>query len=673
MVFQDPENQMVTTDVEREIAFGLENLGTAPNLIARRIEEALDTTGICHLRHRQIHDLSGGEKQKTAIASILALHPEILILDEPTSELDPQSAEEVLTIVKRLNEDLGITVIIIEHRLERVLPYADRLMVFNRGRIICDGQPRKVLNEDYERILESGTGLPPVVRLTHMLKEKGRLDNGGTPLTVKEGRLRLKEALEESTPRPPQRQSKTFNESVIEVEKLRYTYPEGPTALEDVTLKIHRGVFTAVMGRNASGKTTLVRHFNGLLKPGGGKVMVKGTDTRKSTTAQLARTVGFVSQNPNDHLFAETVEEEIGFALKNLGFAQEEISKRVEQAIKQFKLEEYRRQYPRSLSGGEKQRVALASVMAVEPQVLVLAEPPRGMEYRLKRELMDFLSEYTRQGNSVVLVTHVRGTAAEQADRVILMSEGKIVMDGSKHEALSRALLFSPQINGWCSRSGAGGSRGHPDSGRADAGTGMKKSYVCLLLIVLTGAAAILQPVLFPSLEGSLPAWGTAATVIAVLAILAFFFQFEAAAVSSKEIALVAMLGTISAAARIPFAAIPNVQPCTFLIICSGYVFGPVAGFMVGAITALVSNFFLGQGPWTPFQMLAWGLAGISAAYLRRLAPGRINFDIVRHHLGLCVRLDNENLVLGLTGYPLTWKTFLIYQATACGSTPSTR
>lgn len=201
------------------------------------------------------------------------------------------------------------------------------------------------------------------------------------------------------------------------------------------------------MGRNASGKTTLIKHFNGLLKPTKGKVVVDGIDTRKTTTAELAKKVGFVSQNPNDHLFADTVEEEIQFALKNLGFGHDEILARTDEVVDRFRLQEYRKQYPRSLSGGEKQRVALASVIAVQPKILILDEPTRGMEYRLKNELMGFLKEYTQQGNTVILVTHDVETVADHADRVILLSEGEVVVDGSKHEVLSRALLFSPQIN----------------------------------------------------------------------------------------------------------------------------------------------------------------------------------------------------------------------------------
>ncbi len=446
MIFQDPENQLVTQDVEREIAFGLENLAFPRNLIARRIEESLDTLGIAALRRRPLHELSGGEKQKVAIASVLALHPEILMLDEPTSELDPKSAEEVLSIVQRLNDELSLTVILIEHRLDRVIQHTDRLIVLDGGKIIVDGSTKKVLHDNYQAISGAGVGMPPVIRLAHQLEIMGTTDNE-TPLTVKEGRMVLKEVFSRISGKLPQPEKKDIGKPVIEVKKLWHVYPDGPTALKDINLSIGEGEFVAIMGRNASGKTTLVKHCNGLLQPTKGSVTIQGIDTRQATIAELARQVGFVFQNPNDHLFADTVEEEISFTLKNLGLEDREVRSRIDEVLGRFQLDKYRKQYPRALSGGEKQRVALASVLAVQPKILILDEPTRGMEYRLKAELMNFLREYTGQGNTVILVTHDVETVAEYADRVVLLGEGRIVVDGNKRDVLSRALLFSPQIN----------------------------------------------------------------------------------------------------------------------------------------------------------------------------------------------------------------------------------
>jgi len=445
MVFQDPENQLVSMDVEREVAFGLENLAFARDIMAKRVEESLDALGLSGIRYRGVHELSGGEKQKVVIASVLALHPDILVLDEPTSELDPRSAEEVLSIVQRLNDDLGMTVILVEHRLDRVVHLVDRMIVMDEGEIIADGPPRGVLaNGD---ITSVGAGVPPLVRMVRRLRDSG-FDVDDIPLTVKEGRAILKDVFREAkVSELPKTESTNSGEPVIEIDKLWYAYPEGLTALRNVSLRICRGEFVAVMGRNASGKTTLVKHINGLLKPTKGKVRVAGIDTQKATIAELARKVGFVFQNPNDHIFADTVEEEISFILRNLGFDGTEMAARVDEVLEMFGLKEHRRQYPRSLSGGERQRVAMASVLVASPEVLILDEPTRGLEYRLKSELMRFLDRYRGEGNTVVLVTHDVETVAEYADRVVLLSGGRVVVDGNRRDVLSRALFFSPQIN----------------------------------------------------------------------------------------------------------------------------------------------------------------------------------------------------------------------------------
>ena len=445
-VFQDPENQLVSLDVEREVAFGLENLALPRDLIAKRLEEALDALGIAGLRRRQLNELSGGEKQKVAIASVLALHPAVLILDEPTSELDPKGAEDVLSVITRLNDELGLTIILVEHRLDRVLQYADRLIVMEAGQIAVDGPVREVMTRDYQKLADTGIGIPPVIRLFQELRTPE--DTGDVPLTVKEGRAQLGKLIrKDRKPPPPSHEESTKTMPVIKVEHLSHSYPTGQTALRNVSLTIGGGEFVAVMGRNASGKTTLVKHLNRLLEPTEGTVRVMGRDTRQATTAELAREVGFVFQNPNDHLFADTVAEEIAFTLKQLGYDAPEIARRTDEVLTQFRLTEYRGHYPRNLSGGEKQRVALASVLAAQPRILVLDEPTRGLEYHLKSELMQFLSEYRRQGNTVILVTHDVEIAAEYAARVVILSEGKVVVDGEKHDVLAQALLFSPQIN----------------------------------------------------------------------------------------------------------------------------------------------------------------------------------------------------------------------------------
>ena len=446
MTFQDPENQLTATDVEREIVFGMENLRFDRQLMSKRLEESLDSIGVAHLRHRVIPELSGGEKQKIAIAAVLSLHPRILVMDEPTSELDPKGAEEVLSVVQRLNDELGLTVILVEHRLERVIHLVDRAVFLHKGEIVCDGPPGEVLSDG--RLVEIGVGVPPLIRLANHLRRSGhQIDR--IPLTVKEGRKAFeasfrgvkmlaqgRDLVKEDGARP-----------VIGVQDLWHRYPAGNTALKGVTLSFQAGEMAAVMGRNASGKSTLLRHLNGLLKPTRGEVCVEGVRTREASVAQLARSVGLVFQNPDDHLFADTVEQEIGLTLRNLGWKAAEIERRTSELLRQFDLERCRHRYPRYLSGGEKQRVALAATMAARPRVLALDEPTRGMDHALKRDLMRFLKAYCAEGHTVILVSHDVETVAEHVDRVILMSEGQVVVDGNRHQVLSEALLFSPQIN----------------------------------------------------------------------------------------------------------------------------------------------------------------------------------------------------------------------------------
>lgn len=444
MVFQDPESQLTAMDVEREISFGMENLGFPRELMAKRLEESLDTIGIAHLRYRQIHELSGGEKQKVAIASVLALHPDILVLDEPTSELDPKGAEEVLSVVERLNDELGLTIVLIEHRLERVGQFIDRMIMVDNGEIVASGDPRQVMSS--EKPEEIGVGTPPIIRLVRGLKNKG-VEIEKVPLTVKEGRSMLDDIFRNASTKPAWHDKKQKGKLLMQTNKLWHAYPDGITALRDVNLSFYQGEFVAIMGRNASGKTTFIKHLNALLKPTKGEIIVSGVDTRKVTVAELSRMVGFVFQNPNDHLFADSVEDEIAFTLKSIGVEGKSVISRVDEMLEQFKITEYRKQYPRYLSGGERQRVALASVIVAKPKILILDEPTRGMDYRLKTELMNFLNEYRKDGNIVIMVTHDVEIVAEYTDRVVFLSEGRVIVDDYKRKVLANALLFSPQMN----------------------------------------------------------------------------------------------------------------------------------------------------------------------------------------------------------------------------------
>ena len=430
-VFQDPEAQFVIGEVEEELAFAMENMGLPEIIMRRRIEEVLDQLNIAPLRRRRISTLSGGERQRVAIGAALTLQPQILVLDEPTSQLDPQAAEEVLTYLQKLNQDLGLTIVLAEHRLERVLQYADQVLYLpGNGQPPAYGTPREVMAH--------AELAPPLVALGRALGWEP------LPLTIKEGRrfirgvgkreIEVAQAGEGSHLRP--------RSPVIEMEGVWFAY-NGQEALRGVTLTIHAGEIVALMGRNGSGKTTLLKNLVGLLRPQEGRIKLFGEDIRHRQTQEIARRVGYVPQDPNALLFADSVREEVIFTRRSHGLPLGEPL----DVLRRLNLESLADAYPRDLSTGERQRIALAAIIAAEPQVLLLDEPTRGMDYLQKRALASFLREQKRRGRTTVIATHDVELVAQVADRIVLLGDGEVVVDGPPREVMTDSLVFAPQVN----------------------------------------------------------------------------------------------------------------------------------------------------------------------------------------------------------------------------------
>ncbi len=458
MVFQDPEAQFVTERVEDELAFGMENQALPPALMRKRVEEVLDQLTISHLRDRHISTLSGGEKQRVAIASVLTLHPEVLVLDEPTSQLDPQSAEEVLVAIRRLNEDLGLTVILAEHRLERVVQFVDRMLWLPGP----DSQP---LLDDPRAVLEQIPLAPPLVDLA---KRQGWQP---LPLTVKEAR-RFVPRSQRSAARSAAAEVATLaatgqqqsGSPAILAEQVSFRYDDGGQAVRDVSLSLRASEVAALMGRNGSGKTTLIKLLAGLLKPASGRVMVRGhevperrgvekpkgvtsgyLDTRSASTDEVVQVVGYVPQNPGVLLFKDTLLEELAFTRRGHRMSLDEAADR--RLLARLGLADEAERYPRDLSTGQRQRAALAAILVADPQVLLLDEPTRGLDYELKEALVAILLDLRRQGCAVLLATHDVELVARCADRVVLMGDGEIVVTGSTREVMTGSLVFASQIN----------------------------------------------------------------------------------------------------------------------------------------------------------------------------------------------------------------------------------
>ncbi len=432
LVFQDPESQSVASRVDDDIAFGMEQLGIPPVTMRKRVEEVLDLLGIAALRHREVATLSGGERQRVAVAAALALQPDVLALDEPTSQLDPWGAEEVLTALTRLNEDLGLTIVLVEHRLERVVSHADRLRylpVPGSGDLFQDGRPRDVLAE-----IDPG-GVPPLVVLGR------RLGWTPLPLTIKEGR--------DAVRRDPRRPLSPNVDAPV---------PSGPpvlalhrisaghgrsTVLREVDLQVRPGELVALMGRNGSGKTTLLRTVLGLHTPTSGRIELDGRDVTALHAAERAATTAYVPQNPTSLFFAETLRDELAFTRKHRGGT----GAGIDETLAALGLEHAAERNPRDLSGGERERAALATVLVGRPRLLLLDEPTRGMDYQRKRSLGELLRRLCAEGAATIMATHDVELVAATATRVILLGDGGIVADGHPREVLSGSLTFATQIN----------------------------------------------------------------------------------------------------------------------------------------------------------------------------------------------------------------------------------
>jgi len=457
LIFQNPDNQIFALTVEKDVAFGLENLGIPKEQMMEDIDWALDATGIDHLRDRGTHELSGGQKQRLAIASILAMRPRILVLDEPTSFLDPIGAERTFKVLDALNKDHRITVILIEHRVDLAAKYVDKVVLFGDGRVMNLGSPENVFLRDETRL--AGVGIPKIVELTRKLRNRS--------MSIPETPLSPESFIQQINPLI-QKAGAKFEKSLhpdlegfagehrssplIRVEGLSFAYPSGVKALREVSLTIHKSEFLAIMGENGAGKTTLVKHLNGLLRPQEGRITFEDADIADLSVAALARKIGLVFQNPDDQLFSENVESEISFALDNFGFEKEVVEKRVGWSLNLLGIEKYRKSSPFILSGGERKRVALASVLAWDPDVVVLDEPTIGQDYRQKERLRHFLEQLRTQGKTIIIVTHDVEFVAECEPRIVLMAEGEIIGDGTTKEimtdveAMDRASVAPPMI-----------------------------------------------------------------------------------------------------------------------------------------------------------------------------------------------------------------------------------
>lgn len=450
VVLQNPEDQLFALTVEEDVAFGPENLALPKEEVRRRVDKAMKDAGVWEIRHREIFALSGGQKQRTAIAGILAMEPEILIFDEPTSDLDPQGAYSVLSIISEIQRVRDVTVILIEHRLDEVSKYADRVILMDEGKILIDAEP----HEAYRRLdefLKRGVRPPQVSEAAYKLNKRR---DEGIPISLEEAEDYFSSILPDSRKFPlnlsngkPEK-----GKPVIEFEDVWVRYPDGTVAVRGVTLTIYEGEMLAIIGRNGSGKSTLMSLTVGLVRPWKGKARVMGLDVSTTPTRELVKYVGYVFQNPDHQLFTNSVEEELAFGPRNYGVPEDEVKERVEEALRLLELEEFRKSHPHALSRGQRRRLAVASILTMQPKILVLDEPTTGQDWGHSTMLMNLAKRLNEEkGVTVIFITHDMRLVAEYADRVVLMEAGKVAMDGTPREIfnnpeLTRYNILPPYI-----------------------------------------------------------------------------------------------------------------------------------------------------------------------------------------------------------------------------------
>lgn len=461
VVFEDPEIQFVMSTVEDEIILGLETLGLGQDELQERLEWSLGIVGLDKsFLPRAPLQLSGGEKQRVAIASAIARKPRLLLLDEPTSDLDPQGKEEVVSALRNLRDEYKTTIIMVEHEPELIEEFADRLLVMDEGEIVLEGTPEEIY--ELGEAASSHAAYPPdYYELAEHLKIKpARRDK--IIEAVRENRVNLNGFCN-------YRVENSFSrKTVVSVRNVWFGYTTQAYAVKGVSLDLREGELAVLMGPNGSGKTTLSKIIAGLLKPTKGDIIVNGKEIGKYSRVELASLVAYIYQNPQHQIFNQTVWDEVAFGWKLRGVHEKDYAEKVDETLALFKLKGLEKEHPFFLSKGEKRRLAIASVYTLDPKVLIVDEPTTGQDRRLSEQLMSTFKSFTENGKAVLVVTHSISVATRYADRLIVMEGGRIIGDGPPRQVLQdddvvrRAHLRQPIEIEVC-RELQAVSRGHND------------------------------------------------------------------------------------------------------------------------------------------------------------------------------------------------------------------
>ncbi len=713
-VMQSPDDQIVTDKVWHELAFGLESLGCPTPEIRARVSEMASFFGIQSWFHKNVTELSGGQKQLLNLASVMVMQPSVLILDEPTSQLDPIAAQEFIKTLEKINRELGTTVIVSEHRLDEAFPVSDSVIVMDKGRIVADAAPQKVGGILRETGHEMYLAMPKPMQI-YSAVECGK----NAPLTVREGRLWLEEYVKTHAVNAediPEETSFLEGETAVELQDVSFRYEKNQQdVLSGLFVRVQKGELFALMGGNGTGKTTALQLMAGLLTPQRGKVLVEGQPISKRRHI-YGGVLALLPQSPETVFSQKTVLAELAEMVSDKELTGREKDEKVQAIAEKCRIEHLLERHPYDLSGGEQQRAALAKILLSEPKILLLDEPTKGMDAHFKEEFADILKDLKTNEITVIMVSHDIEFCAANASRCALMFDGSITSAGGPRTFFAGKSFYTTVANRVARTvfpnavltedvvAACGGvlpekpvlpkKPPRPEK-KTEAETKADRklhparlffgSFFALLFLLttlsfLTGttflpaaiynalgeggvqilglseaAAALLcffskrgreiaasQPkteqkqtkthvfsTLFILLAIPLTLfWGikflgdrkyyVISLLILLETMLPFFAAFEKRRPRARELVIISVLCAIAVSGRAAFFMLPQFKPVAAIVILSGLAFGGETGFLVGAVTGFVSNFFFGQGPWTPWQMVAFGLIGFAAGVLSR-------------------------------------------------------
>lgn len=680
-VLQNPDSQIVTDKVWHELAFGLESLGMDTKTIRLRVAEMASFFGIQTWFHKDVNHLSGGQKQLLNLASVMAMQPDVLILDEPTSQLDPIAASDFLETVKKINRELGTTVIITEHRLEDVIPMADKAIVLDKGRVIADDTPANVGAVLAQKNHPMFIGMPTPLQAYSILYQDGIDRELECPVNVREGRNWLTELLRGrdlmQTELPADEERKHTEAPVIEMKDVWFKYErQGNDVIKDLSFKVYPGEMFCIVGGNGTGKTTTLTLAGGMKKPYRGSIKIKGRPVDKYKNNELFKGIlGMLPQNPQSLFVEKTVFLDLMESLEGEPFTKEEKEQKIIDIAKLVKIDHLMDMHPYDLSGGEQQRTALAKVLLMEPEILFLDEPTKGLDNEFKLKLSNILNELRAKGVTIVMVSHDVEFCGRYGDRCAMFFDGKIITTNAPRTFFSGNSFYTtaanrmsrhiftnavnvddivelvranfgveppeddggnepdgePELNEPNETRGHGGNAAESkeiismcmarntvepikcEAGEVPVKPRKHRNQTMLEIVMVILACVTIYVGLFVCEQRQYVA---VSLLMVVYAMVPFMVGFERRKPKAREIVIIAVLIAVAVVGRAAFFMIPNFKPIVAIVIISGVALGRESGFLIGAMAAFVSNFLFGQGPWTPWQMMAMAVIGYLAGLI---------------------------------------------------------